>query len=190
MPTLLARNWWALAIRGALGIIFGVIALLMPGITLKALVLLFGAYSLVDGIFEIIAGVRAAREGERWWPLVLAGLAGIVAGIIAFVAPIVAALALLYLVAAWAIVTGVLEVVAAIRLRQEIEGEWLLILKGIITILFGVLLIVNPVVGLITLVWWIGISAIVFGVVLLILAFRLKGHTPPTSTTQERPARA
>src|ERR1700738_4736117 len=105
----LARNWWALALRGIIAVIFGLVALLMPGLTLFALIIVYGAYALVDGVFTIVAAVRAAGEHERWWVLLLEGLLGIAAGIIAFVWPGLTALVLLYIIAAWAIVTGVLE---------------------------------------------------------------------------------
>jgi uncharacterized membrane protein HdeD (DUF308 family) len=170
----LARNWWLLAIRGAAAILFGIGAFLWPGITLAVLVLLFGAYSLVDGIFAVIAGIAARKEQERWWMMVLEGLAGIIIGVITFVYPGVTALVLLYLIAAWSIITGVFEIAAAIRLRQEIEGEWLLILAGILSIIFGVLLVVLPGPGALALIWLIGSYAIVFGILLLVLAFRLR----------------
>jgi len=171
---LLARNWWALALRGVLAMIFGVVALLMPGITLEVLIFLFGAYAGVDGIFAIVAGVSAARQGERWGALVLEGVADIIAGAIALFVPVAVALAFIYLVAAWALVTGALEIATAIRLRREIEGEWLLILGGVVSILFGLAVAVFPGIGLWGLIWMIGVYAIVFGIVLIALAFRLR----------------
>jgi uncharacterized membrane protein HdeD (DUF308 family) len=176
MNMVLARNWWAVLLRGLLAILFGVLAFVNPGLTLGALILLFGAYSLVDGVFAIIAGLRAAQRHERWWPFALEGLADIAVGIIAFVMPLAAAFALLLIVSAWSIVTGILRIAAAIRLRREIQGEWLLILNGVLSVAFGVIIAVVPGAGLVTLVWLIGIYAIVFGVILVALAFRLRGH--------------
>lgn len=187
MNMALARNWWAVALRGVLAILFGVFAFLSPGITLAALILLFGAYSLVDGVFAIVAGLRAAQRHERWWPFALEGLLSIVVGILVFVIPAAAALALLYLISAWSIVTGLFRIAAAVRLRREIQGEWLLILNGALSVAFGVILALFPGPGLVTVVWLVGIYAIVFGVILVALAFRLKGHGAKLAT---RPARA
>jgi uncharacterized membrane protein HdeD (DUF308 family) len=172
---LLARNWWALALRGLAAILFGILAFAWPGITLFVLVIFFGAYMLVDGIFAIVAAVRAAGEQARWWLLLLEGILGVVAGLVAFFWPGLTALALLYLIAAWAIVTGIIEIVEAIRLRQEIVGEWALILGGALSVLFGVLLVVIPArAGLLSLTWLIGAYAVAFGVLLVILAFRVR----------------
>ena len=172
---LLSRNWWALALRGLAAILFGILTFAWPGITLFVLIIFFGAYMLVDGIFAIVAAVRVAREEARWWLLLLEGILGVVAGIVTFFWPGLTALALLYLIAAWAIVTGIMEVVEAIRLRQEIVGEWALILSGALSVLFGVLLVVIPArAGLLSLTWLIGIYAVAFGVLLVILAFRVR----------------
>ena len=174
----LSRNWWALALRGLAAILFGLLAFILPGITLGALILLFGAYMLVDGVFAIVAAVRAAGRDARWWLLLVEGILGVLAGIVAFVWPGLTALALLYFVAAWAIVTGIFEIVGAIRLRREIEGEWALILGGALSVLFGVLLMVIPApAGLLSLLWLIGVYAVAFGVVLIVLAFRVRAHT-------------
>jgi len=174
----LARNWWALALRGVFAIIFGLIAWLRPGITLYALVLLFGAYSFVDGIFGVAAAVRAAERHTRWGWLLVEGIAGIVTGIIAFVVPGITALVLLYLIAAWALVTGVLELIAGFQLRGHLANEWLLLLGGAASIIFGVILIVHPGAGALALIWLIGSYAIIFGILILWLAFRLRGHAP------------
>jgi uncharacterized membrane protein HdeD (DUF308 family) len=179
MTTVLGRNWWALAVRGVAAVLFGLIAFIMPGATLAAIVLLFGAYAVVDGIFAIVAAVRAAERHARWWSLALQGVVDIVAGIIAFVWPAVTVLVLLFLVAFWAIVTGVLEIAAAIRLRREIQGEWLLILSGILSVVFGGALLAVPGAGLVVIIWWIGAYALVSGIVMITLAFKLRARRQP-----------
>jgi uncharacterized membrane protein HdeD (DUF308 family) len=172
---LLSRNWWALALRGLAAILFGILAFAWPGITLFVLIVFFGAYMLVDGIFAIVAAVRAAGEEARWWLMLLEGILGVVVGLVTFFWPGLTALALLYLIAAWAIVTGIMEIAAAIRLRREMVGEWALILGGALSVLFGVLLVVIPArAGLLSLTWLIGAYAVVFGVLLVILAFRVR----------------
>ncbi len=176
MMQVLARNWWALALRGLFAILFGVAAFAWPGLTLAALVILFGAYALVDGVFALIAAVRAAEAHARWWLFVLEGLAGIIVGIITFVWPGITALVLLYLIAWWALITGVFEIAAAIRLRKEISREWTLVLGGLASIIFGLLLLYHPGAGALAVVWLIGLYALVFGVLFLMLGFRLRGH--------------
>jgi len=175
MEATLTRSWWILAIRGIAAILFGIAAFVWPSITLAALVLLFGAYALVDGIFAVSAGISVRKEQERWWMMILEGLAGIVLGVLTFLWPGITALVLLYFIAAWSILTGAFEIAAAIRLRKEIEGEWLLGLAGLASVIFGVLLVVLPGPGALALIWLIGSYAIVFGVLLLALAFRLRG---------------
>ena len=175
MVMTLAHNWWVLALRGLCAIIFGILAFVWPGVTLGVLVLLYGAYALVDGVLAIIAALSKRQgSGLPWWALLLEGLLGIAAGIVTFVWPGITALFLLFLIAGWAIVTGVFEIIAAIRLRKEIEGELWLALSGILSIIFGVLLFVRPGAGALTVVWLIGAYAIFFGIFLLALAFRLK----------------
>jgi uncharacterized membrane protein HdeD (DUF308 family) len=169
-------HWWALAIRGVIAILFGLAALLRPDIALAALILLFGAYALVDGVFAIVGVFRGTRSGTPRWLLLVEGVAGILAGIIAFVNPGLTAIALLYLVAAWAIITGLAEIASAIRLRHEMTGEWALILAGILSVIFGLLLAILPGVGILSLIWLIGIYAVVFGVLMLIAAFRVRGQ--------------
>jgi uncharacterized membrane protein HdeD (DUF308 family) len=175
MLDILARNWWAIALRGLFAVLFGVAAFIWPGLTLTVLVILWGAYALVDGVFALVAAFRAAQMKMTWWPLVLNGLLGIAAGVVAFAWPGITALALLYLIAAWAILTGIVEIIAAVRLRHVISGEWLMGLAGLLSILVGVILIVAPGAGALAVVWTIGAYALIFGIVLIALGFRLRG---------------
>jgi uncharacterized membrane protein HdeD (DUF308 family) len=170
----LARNWWALALRGLFAVLFGITAFALPGITLGALVLLYGAYALVDGIFAVTSVLVGRPRGMPWWAVLVEGLFGIAVGVVTFLWPGITALALLYLIAAWAVVTGAFEITAAVRLRKEIEGEWLMVLSGILSILFGVALVVNPGAGALAVVWLIGAYAIAFGVLMIALGFRLR----------------
>jgi uncharacterized membrane protein HdeD (DUF308 family) len=178
MSAVLARNWWALAIRGVLGIAVGLVAFVLPAATMLALalVLVFAAYMLVDGVFAIMAAVRAARDHDRWGLLALEGVADIVAGGIAVVWPGITVLAFVLLVAAWAIVSGGLVLAASFRLNIE-HGRWWLALAGVISVAYGVLLVVAPMIGALVLTWWFGAYALVFGVALLVLSFRLKARS-------------
>jgi uncharacterized membrane protein HdeD (DUF308 family) len=171
----LARNWWVFVLRGIVAILFGVLAFLRPGITLEALILLFAFWALFDGIFALIGSIGAAEAKEPWWPLVLIGLLGIAAGILTFRYPGVTALALLLVIAFWSILRGIIEIVAAVRLRELIQGEWWFILGGIASIAFGVLLVMYPESGLLAVVWLIGLFAVIFGITQIMLGFRLKG---------------
>jgi len=177
----LAANWWALALRGLVAVLFGLLTLFLPGITLVTLVLLFGAYALVDGVFNVIAFFRVA---SHQWALLIEGVIGIIAGILTFAWPAITAIVLLYVIAFWAILTGVFEIVAGILLRKVITNEWLLLVMGGLSFLFGLLILFAPGAGALAIVLWIGAYALVFGVFLLALAFRLRGHrrliTQPT----------
>ena len=185
LNAVLARNWWALAIRGLLGIAVGVIAFLMPAATMLALVLLFAAYMLVDGVFAIVAAVRAARQHERWAWLVLEGLADIAAGAIAVVWPGITVVAFVLLVAAWALVSGTFMVVAAFRLNVD-HGRWWLVLGGGVSIIYGLLLLIAPLIGALVLTWWFGAYALIFGGALMVLAFRLKARNDERHLTTVR----
>ena len=176
----MSEHWWVVLLRGILGILFGVMAYTWPGLTVLILVTIWGAYALVDGIVELVAGIRG-----KWGSLILLGLLGIVAGIIALLRPGVAALALLWVIAIWAIVAGVMQISAAIRLRKEVQGEWLWILSGILTIALGVLFLARPGEGILSVTWLIATLAIVWGILLVMLSFKLKGMkgrlTPATA---------
>jgi uncharacterized membrane protein HdeD (DUF308 family) len=167
----LARRWWALALRGVIAVLFGLLTLFIPGVTLVSLVLLFGFYAILDGVFDIVSAMKA--PGHHW-PLLVEGIVGIVAGIVTFMWPAITAMVLLYLIAFWAILTGVLEIVAGIRLRAVIANEILLILMGVVSILFGIFIIIFPGAGALAIIIWIGAYALVFGIILIALAFRLR----------------
>lgn len=168
-------SWWALVLRGLAAIIFGILAFIWPGITLTALVFLFGVYALVDGAFAIVAGIRTTKENKRWWLLLIEGILSVFAGVLAFVVPGITGFFLLVLIASWAIVTGAFEIAAAIQMRKYITGEWMLILVGVASILFGLALLINPAAGALAVVWIIGAYAIVFGVLMAALGFKLRG---------------
>jgi len=171
----LARNWWTLVLRGVVAILFGVVAFLRPGITVEVLVLLFAFWALFDGVLALISSVGAAEAHEPWWPLVFIGLLGIAAGLVTLRWPGITALALFLVIAYWSIFRGILDIVAAVRLRDLIPGEWWLVLGGIVSIAFGVLLVMNPGPGLLAVIWLIGIYAVIVGVAFLMLGVRLKG---------------
>jgi uncharacterized membrane protein HdeD (DUF308 family) len=170
----LARHWWLVGLRGLAAIVFGILAFVWPGMTLAVLVLLFGAYALVDGILDIIVGIRG--DAPHRIVLLVEGIVGVLAGLGAFLWPGVTALVLLYIIAFWAIVTGVLEIVEAIRLRRAISNEFGLIIGGILSVLFGIVLLAAPGAGALAVVFIIGAYAIVFGIALLGLAWRLREH--------------
>jgi uncharacterized membrane protein HdeD (DUF308 family) len=175
MIDVLAKNWWAIGIRGALGILFGLIALFLPGTTMLSLVLVFAAYAFLDGVLGIVSAVRAARENERWGYLVLEGLVDIAAAAVAVLWPGITVVAFVFVIAFWAIVTGVLELMAAFRL-DFIDGRGWLVFGGIVSILYGALLIAAPMIGAVVLTWWLGAYALVFGVCLVMLAFKLRAR--------------
>lgn len=173
---MLARNWWALAVRGLFGVALGVAAFAWPDLTLVALVLLFGSYALVDGVFALIATFRAAQAHATWWPFILEGAAGVVAGVVTFMYPGITLQVLVFVIGWWAIITGIFELGAAIRLGREMRGEWTLWLGGLASVAFGVVILVRPAAGLLAADWLIGTYAMVFGVLLLALSFRLREY--------------
>jgi uncharacterized membrane protein HdeD (DUF308 family) len=176
MNAVLAQNWWAVAIRGVAAILFGLIALVLPGAALLGFILLFAAYVLVDGIFAIVSAVRAARRHERWGLLVFEGVADLVAAAVALLLPVIAVIAFVILVAAWAVVTGGLALAAAFSLNVDHGRVWMVI-GGLASIALGILLVVAPLLGAVVLTWWIGAYALIAGVSLCILAFRLRMHS-------------
>jgi uncharacterized membrane protein HdeD (DUF308 family) len=188
MQDLYARNWWAILIRGIIAIVFGVVAIIWPNETLFILITLFGVFCLVDGIFALVAAIRAATHHAHWAALVVEGILGLIVGLIAIFHPSAAAVAFLFLIAAWAIITGFLELFAAFRLRRELGGEVLLVLGGIISIVFGILLFASPSAGVVVIAWLIGVYAILFGVLLVGLSFRLKAWYDSGSPGGTQPA--
>ncbi len=190
----LTARWWMLVIRGVAAILFGILAIALPQASLMALVLLWGAYAIVDGTFTVMLAAGRGRAGGNWGWLLFEGLVGIGAGIMTFVWPGITALLLLVVIAAWAVLTGIAELAAAIRLRREIRGEWLLALSGALSIAFGILLLARPGAGALTVMWLIGAYAIGFGVVLVGLGLRLhrwgRTHQPPTTVGGASPTPA
>jgi uncharacterized membrane protein HdeD (DUF308 family) len=177
---MLAGNWWAVGLRGVAAILFGLVALLAPGPALLSLIIVFAAVMLADGVLSLIAGFRSARRKERWGTLILQGVASLAAAAIAILMPGVTALAFVYLMAAWAIVSGVLSVVAAAKLRGD-HGRWWLGFSGVLSVVAGILLAVAPLIGALVLTWWIGAYALIHGATLLVLAYRLRSHREDAS---------
>ncbi len=175
-----ARNWWVLLLQGIVAILFGILALAWPGLTILALVAIFGAYALVDGIAAIAVAFAGRREHGVWWEMLLLGLVSVLAGVLTFLWPGITAVVLLVLIAAWAIVRGIFEIVAAVKLRKVIEHEWLLGAAGVLSILFGIILIARPLVGALAVVWMISVYALLFGVLAILLSLRLRRLRPAT----------
>ena len=188
MDTLLTRHWWAVGLRGLLAIIFGILALVVPSITLIVLIAFFGAYVLIDGLVAIYLAIRGRENNRNWGWLLVEGIAGVLIGIITFRWPGVTTFVLLAFIAAWAIITGVMEIFEAIELRRRINNEWLLILSGAASVIFGLLLLLFPSAGALALVWLISVYAAASGVLLLVLAFRVKGWIGDAADTRLRSA--
>ena len=172
----LAQNWWLLLLRGIASIVFGVLAFAWPGLTLVTLVLFYGAFALVDGVIALVAAFSGGAKPMPTWWLVIVGLLGIAAGIVTFMMPGITALLLIIFIGAWALVHGVFEIIGAIQLRKEIDNEWMLILSGVVSVLFGLIVLIAPGAGALGLVWAIAAYSIVFGISFVALAFRLKNH--------------
>jgi uncharacterized membrane protein HdeD (DUF308 family) len=171
---ILTRNWGWIALRGVAGVIFGVLTFMNPTISLASLILVFGAYALADGVFTVVAAIMNRRGERHWVAMLFGGIAGIVIGLITFLMPGVTTLVLLCFIAAWAIATGGAEIATAIRLRKVITGDWLLGLAGVLSVLFGLFLVVYPGAGALTVVLWIGAYALVFGIMMIALSLRLR----------------
>ena len=184
----LSNNWFWVALRGVLAILFGIVAFIAPDTVLLVSVIWFGAFAFIDGIFSVIAAFTNRTKNDRWWVLLLEGILGIVVGVLTFIQPGATLLTFVLFIGAWLVITGVLEIVAAIRLRQEIQGELWLILSGVVSVIAGVLMFVFPGAGALTGAYILGAYAIVFGVMLLVLSFRLRGMK--SQTTGGKPAMA
>ncbi|GAA0560600.1 HdeD family acid-resistance protein [Chitinophaga japonensis] len=174
MQTPISRYWWVFLLRGIAALLIGLLAIFVPGITFGTLVLFLGAYMFIDGIFSIIAGISARKQSRDWGWYIVSGLFGIIIGVITFANPFATGIALIYIAGVWAIVAGIVEIIVAVRLRKEITGEGWYIAGGILTILFGILIFINPVAGALTLTIIFGIYAIVAGVMLVSLSMRLR----------------
>jgi len=177
-PTLqaLSKCWWLVLLRGIAGIVFGVLAFAWPGLTLLTLVLFYGAYALVDGILALVAAFTGGTKPVPTWWLIVVGLFGIAAGLVTFLWPGITALVLIVFIGAWAIAHGIFEIVGAIKLRKEIDNEWWLILAGVLSVIFGIIVLAAPGAGALGLVWAIGAYSFVFGILLVGLSLRLRKH--------------
>ena len=171
----LSRHWGWVALRGLVAVLFGVFAFVAPGVTLAVLVLFWGAFAFVDGVLALMAAFKVRDQGKPFWPLLIVGFLGIAAGVATFLWPGMTALVLLLFIGAWAFVMGVFQILAAVRLRREIEHEWLLALSGALSVLFGLFVLFQPGAGALALIWALGAYAVVFGVLIIGLAFKLKG---------------
>jgi len=175
---LLAGNWWSFVLRGVLAILFSAMTFFLPGMALLTLVYLFGFYAIADGVFNIAGAVRRTGPNQvPWWALLIEGIFGIIAGLIALSLPGMTAIILLYVIAGWALATGIMKIVASIRLRKQVQGEWVLALSGAISIVLSILIAIFPGAGVLALVLWIGAYALVFGVLLIILGMRMRSWT-------------
>lgn len=179
MVRTLSQNWWLVVLRGVLAILFGIAAFVWPGITWLTLIIMFGVYAIIDGLIAIVTGLRRTKDSPRWWTFLLEGIINIGAGAAALIWPGLATLVLLYVIAGWAVFTGILEIVTAIRLRHEIANEWVMALGGVISVALGLLLFFQPAAGSLAIIWIIAAYAILFGILLMILGIRLRNWRVP-----------
>jgi uncharacterized membrane protein HdeD (DUF308 family) len=177
----LHSNWWVLLLRGFAAVLFGLLTFLMPGLTLLVLISLIGGYCLINGVLTLVAAFRRGRNQPRWWSLAVEGVANLLTGLIILAWPGLTSLALLYVVAAWAIVTGMMQIGTGIRLRKQLTNEWVLIVGGLLSIGLGLLFLFVPVAGALVMAWWVGSYAFAFGILLGVLAFRLRRRAASAS---------
>lgn len=179
MLSAICNKWWVFLLNGIAAILFGIMAFVWPGVTLLTLILLFGFYCIADGIAAIFASfARSEATGGSWWQMLLLGAISLIAGVVAIAWPGISAAALLFVIAGWAIIHGVFEIAAAIALRKVIDHEWMLVVAGIVSILFGIVLVAQPAAGALVVIWWIGAFAILRGIFLAALAFKLRKIRP------------
>lgn len=184
----LIRNWWLVALRGAIALVFGLVTIFNPAATVAALVLFFGGFAVVNGVFTMMEAIARRRGEAHWVGLLVSGALSVALGVLTFFMPGVTAIVLLYLIAAWAILTGVGEIVTAVRLRRVITGEWMLVVAGVLSVLFGVVLVVFPGAGALAVALWIGTYAVIFGILMLALGFRLRSWGRSHGTEDLAPA--
>ena len=170
----LSHSWWLLLLRGVIAILFAALTWMQPGISLASLILVFGIYVFADGVVGIWTAFSGRKDNHHWWVLLLWGLVSIAVGVLTFMNPAITGLVLLMYIATWAIVTGVFQIVGAVRLRKEIDGEWLLGLSGLASLVFGALMVMWPVAGALAVVWMIALYAFVYGVLMVMLSFRVR----------------
>ena len=188
LSSLIERYWWIPLLRGIAAILFGIVALAMPGITLASLILVFGVLLLVDGVFTVIHAIQGRNETPRWWMMLLEGLLAVALGVYALRAPAMAAITLLFFIAAWAILSGIIRIALAFALRREIQGEWWLILGGFASVLFGVIMVARPGAGALALLTIIGIWSILAGFALVMLAFKARRFGKALASARPQPA--
>lgn len=181
MTSMLSTRWWALSLRGTVYVAFGLVALLWPDLTFGVFLFLFGVFAIADGALSVLGAARTGRAGSPWMGLLFEGLISAATGVLVLVWPEMSGLVLLYVIGAWAVLTGVLEISAAVRLRREIEGEWILVVNGLLSIGFGILVYLWPAGGILAVVWLVGLYAIVFGVLLLLLSLVLRRYAAAAS---------
>jgi len=186
LSKLLSRSWWVLLLRGGVSILFGIAAYMWPGMTLVTLVSLFGAFAFVDGCFSAYQAFSGRKENEYWWVLLLEGLLGVAFGLIAYQAPGITATVLILYIGFWAMATGAMRIILAVRLRKEIDGEWWMALAGLTSIVFGLLMVARPGAGALAALWIVALWSIVGGVFLVFLAFKVKGLGGKVDELQQR----